>query len=623
MAAQYRLALVGNPNCGKTSLFNALTGSRQKVANYPGVTVERRTGRYIGSDGTVFDVIDLPGSYSLRGRSPDEIITRDVILGRHPQEPPPDAILCVIDATNLRPHLRLALDLKRQSRPVIAVLNMMDLARKRGIDIDVERLADELDMPVVPTVAVRKAGLAPLLERLSSDLKDYIQAHEARACAWDESSPHAVRQLHKEAKRIADLVLISESGAHAFTRRADEIVLHPVFGPLLLLVIMFSMFQAVFTWAEAPMVWLDTGVVWLQDWLRATMAETPLRSLLVDGVLAGVGSVLIFIPQIAILFAFILLLEASGYMSRAAFLMDRLMGKVGLNGRSFIPLLSSFACAVPGIMATRTIEHPRDRLTTILIAPLMTCSARLPVYTLIIAAFIPNTTVLAGISLQGLIMLGLYLLGIVSALLVALVLKVTVTKGTVQPLIMELPTYKKPVLRDILIGLWQRVRIFLRRAGTIILAAMVILWALASYPLPPEGATEPAITYSFAGMIGRVLVVVFAPIGFNWEISVALIPGMAAREVAVAALGTVYSLSGPEGAVAHSLAQTLRTAWSLPTGLSFLIWYVYAPQCLSTLAATRRETNSLTWPLFMFAYLVALAYVASFLTYRIAGALIG
>jgi ferrous iron transport protein B len=387
--------------------------------------------------------------------------------------------------------------------------------------------------------------------------------------------------------------------------------------------LLFFMFQAVFAWAEAPMTWIDAGIGWLQQLSADLIRNELLQSLVVDGILAGVGSILVFLPQIIILFCFILLLEASGYMARAAFLLDRLMAGVGLNGRAFIPLLSSFACAVPGIMATRTIESSRDRLTTILIAPLMTCSARLPVYTLIIAAFVPNQAVVAGAGLQGIVLFCLYFVGIVSAILVAGILRLTVTRGVSQPMIMEMPTYKMPQARDILIGIGRRAKLFLIRAGTIILLSMVVLWALARFPDAPADATEPAITHSFAGMIGQAIQPLFAPIGFNWEIALALIPGMMAREVAVAALGTVYALSGTEEAVSQSLVQVLRSAWTVPTALAFLAWYVFAPQCIATLAVTRRETNSWRWPIFMFAYLVGLAYVSALITYRLALMLMG
>ncbi|TDI61988.1 MAG: ferrous iron transport protein B [Alphaproteobacteria bacterium] len=616
----YRLALVGSPNSGKTSLFNALTGARQKVANYPGVTVERRSGRIKTGD-VVVDVIDLPGSYSLRGRSPDEEITRDFVLGQFAGEAPPDVILCVVDATNLRHHLRLALELKAYGRPMLLALNMMDLAQRRGMEIDVEKLSQELAMPVVPTVAVRKAGIEALVQRLSLDIKSLAESDQPSDEPWQPPSIAEFRHLHGEARRIAQAVIVKEGMASTVSRQLDDVLLHPLLGPVILLAVLFLMFQAVFTLAEMPMNLIDSGVVWLQEVLGRSLPAGPLRSLLLHGILAGVGSVLIFLPQISILFLLILLLEGSGYMARAAFLMDKLMAAVGLNGRAFIPLLSSFACAVPGIMATRTIDNPRDRLTTILVAPLMTCSARLPVYTLLIAAFVPNTTIFFGAGMQGLVMFALYLTGVVFALLVAAVLKRTVTRGSSQPLLMELPSYKVPQVSQVLLGVWTRVKIFLKRAGTIILGIMIILWALASYPAPPPGATESAVTYSLAGMMGRALAPLFAPIGFNWEIMIALIPGLAAREVAVAALGTVYALSGSEDAVVESLSQVLRASWSLPTALALLAWYVFAPQCVATLVATRRETNSWQWPAFMFTYLIVLAYAAAWITYRVTLAL--
>ncbi len=621
-AAALRLALVGVPNCGKSALFNALTGTRQKTGNYPGVTVERRWGQFVTDGGRQIDVVDLPGTYSLDPASPDQEVTRDVLFGKQAGEKRPDAILCVVDATNLRVHLRFVLELKHLGYPVVVALNMMDLAQHHGIEIDVERLARELGAPVIPTIAVRRGGMIELLRRLPCELG----AVQPRSVEYDAGGRPGdildVRTLQHEARRIALAAIVHEGASFRLTRAIDDVVLHPLAGPLILFGLLFLMFQAVFAWAEVPMDWIDSGVVRLQAATVSLLPQGWLASLIADGVLAGVGSVIIFLPQILVLFAFILVLEQSGYMVRAAFLMDRLMARVGLNGRAFIPLLSSFACAIPGIMAARAIDTPRDRLTTILIAPLMTCSARLPVYTLIIAAFIPNTTVGPGIGLQGLVMFALYLAGIVSALVVAAVLKHTVTKGLSQPFLMELPKYQLPVLRDVALGLVDRARIFLRRAGTIILTSMLIIWVLASFPPPPPDATDAAIRYSFAGTIGRGLNVVFAPIGFTWEISIALIPGLAAREVAVAALGTVYALSGSEDVVADSLVATLRGAWSLPTALAFLAWYVFAPQCLSTLAVTKRETNSWRWPLFMFGYLFALAYIAAGATYWIARAVL-
>lgn len=607
------VALVGNPNCGKTALFNALTGSRQKTGNYPGVTVERKEGNLTTPSGLRLRFLDLPGTYSLRPRSPDEKVTHDVVLGASAYEVPPDAIVCVVDATNLHLNLRLALELKSLGRPVILAVNMMDLAEKYGYKVDVDVLSKELGFPVVPTVAVQKDGVTRLLTAIESIVAD-LPADAPALPAWKPPEAQAVRAFHREVKRIIAMSTHRQGGGATVTQRIDAVLLHPLWGLVILAALFFVIFQAVFTWAKIPQELLEAAVEGLQASVQATMAEGPLRNLLADGIIAGVGSVIVFIPQILILFMFILLLEDSGYMARAAFLLDRLMGGVGLHGRAFIPLLSSFACAVPGIMATRTIENPRDRIATILIAPLMTCSARLPVYALIIAAFIPNRAVLGPLGLQGLVLFGLYLAGIVSALGVAWLLKTTLFKGPRPPLILELPTYKMPSARNVGLGLLERLTTFLKRAGTFILSAMVVVWALCSYPAPPAGATLPPIQYSFAGLLGKALAPLFQPIGFNWQIVVALVPGITAREVAVAALGTVYAVSGSDATLSTTLAQ----AWSLPTGLAFLAWYVYAPQCLSTVAITRRETNSWRWPAVMVGYMFVLAYGAAFVTFHVA-----
>ncbi len=603
-------ALVGNPNAGKTSLFNALTGSRQKVGNYPGVTVERKAGRLVLPDGAVAELVDLPGTYSLTPRSPDEAVTRDMVLGAQAGERRPDVIVAVIDATNLRNHLRFVLELRRLGLPMVVALNMVDLAERDGTEIDVAQLSRILGLAVIPTVAVRKRGLADLTAAIAP-----LFDKEPAALASPEAD---IRLLQREARAIADTVTLTQGAARRWSQRLDAVALHPVAGPILLAALLFLMFQAVFTFAETPMDWLTAGVTALQAEITTLLPDNWLRSLLNDGVLGGVGMVIVFLPQILILFFFILCLEQSGYMVRAAFLMDRLMARVGLNGRAFIPLISSFACAIPGIMATRTIDEPKDRLTTILIAPLMTCSARLPVYAIVIGAFIPDRAVGGVFNLQGLVLFGLYGFGVAGALLAAWALRRTVTKGSTPTFLMEMPQYQWPAGRDIGIGLYQRAWAFLARAGTIILLSTLALWALASWPKPPEGATRPALEYSIAGKIGAALEPVFRPIGFNKEIALALVPGMAAREVAVSALGTVYALQGDEGTVTRSLVDRLRGAWSLPTALAFLAWYVFAPQCISTLAVTRRETNGWAWPAFMFGYLFAMAYVAAGATFWIA-----
>jgi len=612
------VALVGNPNCGKTALFNVLTGSRQKVANYAGVTVERKEGSLLTPSGLRVRLLDLPGSYSLDPLTPDEQVTADVLLGRRAGETQPDLVVCVTDATNLRQNLRLVLSLKRLGLPMVVALNMTDIARRKGILIDAVRLSAELGLPVVETIGVKADGvraLAAVLDRVTPF------ATARHAVPWQTPAAADIEHDQAEVRRILGAVGGERIDGVTLSDRVDAVALQPVLGPLILALILFLVFQAVFAWAQAPMDWIKLGVGAAGDWLGGVLPAGLLKDLLINGVLAGVGSVLVFLPQIVILFFFILVLEDSGYLPRAAFLLDRIMGSVGLSGRAFIPLLSSFACAIPGIMATRTIQNPRDRLATIMIAPLMTCSARLPVYALIISAFIPRRELWGGLQLQGLVLFALYVAGVVSAMAVAYVLKLAGRHRHVQALMLELPAYHWPNLRNLGIGLLQRVDIFLTRVGTIILSLMVILWALSSYPAPPPGATGPAIQYSIAGHLGAALAVLFAPIGFNWQISVALVPGLAAREVAVGALGTVYALSATGSDVSSALTPLLTRSWSLPTALSLLAWYVFAPQCLSTLATVKRETNSWRYPLIMAAYMFALAYAASWLTFRIATAL--
>jgi len=613
------IALLGNPNCGKTALFNRLTGARQKVANYAGVTIERKEGGFTSPAGRAWRLLDLPGAYSLSAHTPDEAITRDVVAGLRAGEQAPDAIVFVVNATNLRLNLRLVLEVSRLGLPMVVALNMMDVARKRGIRIDTARLSQELGVPVVETVAVQAGGEQALLRVLDQMVFD--QPVKPQPLAAIDAVP--VEETQREVRRILDVATSHEHDTGNLTEAIDQVVIHPVAGPLLLAAIMFLVFQAVFSWAQMPMDLIKAGVDGVGQFLSAHMGEGVLRSLLVEGVLGGVGSVLVFLPQILILFFFILVLEDCGYLPRAAFLLDRIMGGVGLSGRAFIPLLSSFACAIPGIMATRTIQNPRDRLVTIMIAPLMTCSARLPVYALVIGAFIPNREVGGIMNLQGLVLFCLYVAGVVSAMGVAWFLKRTMGGSGKQPLMLELPSYHWPHLHNLALGLWERARIFLTRVGTIILTLMVLVWFLSSFPAAPEGATQPAIYYSVAGMLGRALSFVFAPIGFGWQICIALVPGMAAREVAVGALGTVYALSQSGAELEKSLMPVLAQSWSLPTALSLLAWYVFAPQCLSTLSVVRRETGSVKYSFIMAGYMFALAYTASFITHRVALALLG
>ena len=614
----FRIALVGNPNCGKTALFNLLTGARQKVANYAGVTVERKVGTARLRNGRQVTFIDLPGAYSLVPATPDERVTLEVIEGRREGEAAPNLIVAVVDATNLQMNLRLVLELRRLGRPMLVALNMADVARAQGLAIDAGKLAAELGCAVVETVAVRRGGHAELLAGLEREL-EHAASNAPQAVSSGLQAPST---LQAEVRRILAIAAPAAAQFQRFHHRIDGVAMHPVWGLVILAALLFLIFQAVFSWAQLPMDLIARAMAAGADWTTAHMAEGPLRSLLVDGVIAGVGGVAVFLPQILILFFFILLLEDSGYLPRAAFLLDNLMGKVGLSGRAFIPLLSSFACAIPGIMATRTIANWKDRLATIMVAPLMTCSARLPVYALLIGAFVPNRSV-GLFNLRGLTLFGLYVAGVVSAMGVAWVFKRVWMKSRYQPLMLELPPYRVPGLRNLALGLWERARIFLRRVGGIIFTLTVVLWFLSSYPAPPPGAQGPAILYSAAGWLGQALQHVFAPIGFNWQISIALVPGLAAREVAIGALGTVYALSASGEAVADALGPVIARDWSLATAYSLLTWYVFAPQCLSTLAVVKRETNAWRYPLMMAAYLFVLAYAASFVTYRLTLALGG
>lgn len=615
----WRFALVGTPNSGKTALFNALTGSRQKVANYPGVTVERKAGIIHTPGGHRVDLIDLPGTYSLRGRSPDEEITRDTVLGRLASEAAPDLLLCVADATNLRVALRLVIELKQVGRPLMLVLNMIDIARRRGIEIDLFKLSKELGAPVVTSTAVRRGGTEDLMRRI--DAMAAGASETSIPNTWKPPSASDLRAAQREADRIIHVAVGQPSRPETLTGRVDAVLLHPVAGLITLLVLLFILFQAVFTGAKPLMDLISAGFDALGAMAHDALPAGLLQSFIQNGVISGVGSVLVFLPQILILFLFILLLEDIGYMARAAFLMDRIMGGAGLHGRAFIPLLSSFACAIPGIMATRVIDNRRDRLTTILVAPLMTCSARIPVYTLIISAFIPEKQVFGWVGLQGLVMFGLYAAGIFSALAVSFVAnRFFWRENATPPFMIELPDYKMPRLPNVAMGLYMRAMMFLKRAGTTIFSMMVLIWFLASFPRPPAGAAEPAINFSLAAMIGRWIEPLLAPVGFNWQISVALVPGMAAREVAVASLGTVYAIEGGKD-VAAQIGQTLAGQWSVATALSLLVWYIFAPQCASTLAVIKRETGGWRWMVITFAYMLGLAYAASFITYNVAVAL--
>ncbi|OYW46821.1 MAG: ferrous iron transporter B [Sphingomonadales bacterium 12-68-11] len=605
-------ALVGNPNSGKSALFNALTGARQKIANYAGVTVERKAGRMTLPSGEPVELIDLPGSYALDAASPDEEVTRKVILGEFPGEAQPEVLVVVLDASNLEQHLVFAQELIALGRPTVVALNMLDLAERDGLVIDPAALQAALGVPVIATIAVRKRGLEALAEAIDS------AETRAEADPKDHPQPHlTLTERRVAAQHMAEGAILSETAKHRLHARLDQALLHPWLGPVILFALLFVIFQAVFAWASPFADALEGAVGALIGLAHTYLPASFLRDFLTEGVLAGVGSVVVFLPQIVILFAFILVMEQSGYMARAAFIMDRLMAYVGLSGRSFIPLLSSFACAIPGIMATRAIADPKDRLTTILIAPLMTCSARLPVYAVIIGAFIPARSVGPGVGLQGLVLFALYLAGILGAMAAALILRRTATKGSASGFIMELPKYQWPPLRDLAIGLWQRAYIFLRRAGTIIFMVTIALWLLLSFPKAGPGESQSEA--SIAGHIASGLEVLVEPIGFNHEIALSIIPAMAAREVAVSALATTYAVDAEDDeSAAQGLMPQLQASWTLPTALAFLAWFVFAPQCLSTIAVARRETNGWKWPLFMLAYLFGLAYLFAGLTYWLA-----
>ncbi len=602
-----RLALLGAPNCGKTSLFNALTGGRAKIANYPGVTVEYRIGHFELPNGQKSELLDLPGVYGDCGHSMDERVALDAVRGNLQGERAPDAIIFMMDASHISTHLHNVIQAKQHGLPMVLVLNMMDMAARDGMTIDLQGLEAKLGIPVISCVAVRASGRGQLLQFLDSWSPDVLKG-QAKV---PERVQGELKELQAQARAITSETVTRVKRVETFTQRIDKFVLNPFLGLVILFGLLFLMFQAVYSWSGPMMDGIEAVFGWLQGVVASTLPEGWIQSLISDGIIAGVGGVLVFLPQIIILFAFILLLEASGYMARAAFLVDTLMSKIGLNGRAFIPLLSSFACAIPGIMAARTIEQERDRITTIMIAPLMTCAARWPVYLLIIGAFIPSQNV-GVFNLQGLVAFGLMIVGVVFAMIMAFIFKKTLTRGESSGLLIELPSYKMPVFKDYLRGLWERGAIFVSRAGRIILPATILIWFLASYP-----ANAGSIRETYAGKIGSLLEPILAPIGFNLEIAISLIPAMAAREVAVGALATIYALSESDEA---GLSAMLQSAWSLPTALAFLAWFVFAPQCLSTFAIIKKETNSWKWPLFAFGYLFVLAYVAAGITYHTARA---
>jgi ferrous iron transport protein B len=619
-----RIALAGNPNSGKTTIFNALTGSNYKVANYPGVTVEKKEGRMFVKDYGETTLIDLPGIYSLFGHSPDEFIATKAILGQIESEQKPDLIISVVDASNLERNLFLTSQLMDLNVPLILAINMTDLAEKDGLIIRYEILSKELDLPVIPLAANTKKGFEQLKEEISKVCKK--KNISAKTLAWKEGSEPALdadqENFGFEATArykwinsvISKSCVYDKEETRKFNKKIDDFITHKIWGSLTFVLIMGFIFQSIFLWASYPMDLIDQTFVTLANWAAGFFNEGILKSLVVDGIISGVGSVVIFIPQIAVLFFFLGLLEDSGYLTRAAFLMDKIMRKVGLQGRSFIPLLSSFACAIPGIMSTRTIPSFADRMTTILVAPLMSCSARLPVYTLLIAAFVPNEYYFGFLSLQGIVLFCMYFLGVIAAAVVAWCLKLTLLRGEPAIFVMEMPRFRRPSLKTIFTDVIDRVMMFIKSAGTIILACSILLWFLASFP-----AGE--VKDSYAGKIGVFMEPALKPLGFNWEIGVGILASFAAREVFISSLSTVYNLQD-KGGQTESLIKVLSEkksngSFTTLTAISLMIFYVFACQCMSTLAVCKRETGSWWWTSFMFIYMTAMAYGASFLTFNI------
>lgn len=629
--------IAGNPNAGKTSLFNTLTGLRQKVANYPGVTVESKSGRWaISADLPPAQLIDLPGLYSLNATSLDERIASEILLNQSKVDA--DVIIVVVDATNMVRNLYLAMQLIETGQPIVIALTMFDLAERSKLKINIEKLSAELGVPVVPVIAKQRRGLEELGRAVvdTSNLAPLSFAKQRTQTTAESTNRQSslIRRYALIERIVSDAVETNDSDKPGVSERIDRFVTHRVLGPVILLLVMLLVFQAIFSWASLPMSLIDNVFSGLADLVRGLLPSGIFTDLLTNGIIAGVGGVVAFLPQILLLFLFISLLEDSGYMARAAFLMDRLMRAVGLHGKAFVPLLSSFACAVPGIMATRTIENPKDRVATIMIAPFMSCSARLPVYTLIIAAFFSGRTVLGVISLGAVIILAMYLLGIAVAIIVASILKRTILNAPPPPFVMELPPYRLPNFGNVAHALLSRSTVFLKRAGTVILSISILLWALMAFPrsaapVSRNGESAIQIENSFAGRAGRFIEPAIKPLGFDWRIGIGLISSFAARETIISTLSIVYNL-GDDSESKSSLVDTLRNArradgtpiWTPLTGISLMIFFLLACQCMSTVAIVRRETNSWRWPLFMVGYMMVLAYVASFATFQ-GGRLLG
>jgi ferrous iron transport protein B len=649
----HTIALVGNPNSGKTTIFNALTGLRQKVGNYPGVTVEKKEGTLKFAHGHKASVLDLPGLYSLTPRSPDEAIAREVLLGQRADTPAPDLVLNIVDATNLERNLYATRQLLDLGIPTIVVLTMTDLLARDGQTIDTELLSKRLGVPVCEVIASRKHGIDHLKKLIASEhilppsltngktgdvslaaLHPDVATHDR----FQEDLEHAAEIIEERYEWVAEVskdvvrrVTERRSGRKSLDEKIDRVVMHPIWGYAIFFFTMTVLFQAIFSWVSAPMDWIRTGMNSLGTVIGNVLPAGDLRNLLQDGIIAGVGNTLVFLPQILLLFFFITLLEDTGYMARAAFLMDRLMSRVGLHGKSFIPLVSSFACAIPGIMATRTIGDRKARLITILVAPLMSCSARLPVYALMIGAFIPGKTVLAVgpitlLTLPGLVMLSMYMLGMIAAFTIAWLFHRTLIRGEAPTFVLELPSYKVPSLRTAAMQMVERAGLFVRRAGTIILSVSVVLWALATYPKHEELPQTERASHSFVGSFGHTIEPLIAPLGFDWKMGIGMISSFVAREVFVSAMGTVYSVGdaatdrGQSDLQHHMQADTNPTTgakvFTPLVAIALMVYYVLAMQCISTLAVVRRETNSWKWPMFQLGYMTALAWVVTFAVYH-------
>lgn len=648
------IALAGNPNAGKTTLFNVLTGLKQKVANYPGVTVERKEGVWKFGDKTA-RLIDLPGLYSLDATSLDEQIARDVLTGNAPNLPKPDAIIAVVDATNLERNLYLVTQLFEYEIPVVVALTMVDVFEKQKHEIDAEKLSKSLGAPVISITASSGRGI----EEIGGQIFQAIGNTSDFPFKLNGNSKTDNAKIFERYKFISNAVQESvkhnDQAEHNFSEKIDRILTHKFFGLLILVAVLLLVFQTIFSWAELPMNLLESGFGALNEFVKSKLPEGILADLITDGIIAGVGGILVFLPQILLLFLFISLLEDTGYMARAAFLLDKLMSKFGLHGKAFLPLMSSFACAIPGVMATRTIENPKDRLATILIAPLMSCSARLPVYTLMIATFFAGQTVFGLISLGAVLMLAMYALGIIVAIIIAFLLKKTLLKSETPPFVMELPPYRLPNFRTVFQNMFTRAGLFIKRAGTVILAISIVLWALTYFPRPAETSENAVITAtseekcscpetearlkeeakkaeeakqslalqnSYAGKLGHAIEPLIAPLGFDWKIGIALISSFAAREVLVSTLSIIYNVG--KDAEEETLTSAIRnakredgsTVWTPLTAVTLMVFFVLAMQCMSTVAIVRRETNSWKWTLFMVGYMTILAYVAAFLTYQ-------